>query len=175
MKEKRPMQERHRFRHSRPLITRLAPAMAWLLLFDATPALAIQAHGAPEGLYVHEIGHILYGLAMLGFTLRVLRSTRLSRKPGWRLMSRGTLLLFLWNIWAFIAHIIDAAIPASHFLTDSGGLQSILVLRSGIDYLYCLFRMDHLLCVPALLLIYLGLRHMVASAPITPEEQVSSR
>ncbi len=154
--------------------TVVAPVMAWLLLCDSAPALAIQAHGAPEGLYVHEIGHILYALAMLGFALRVLHSSRLSRKPGWRLMSWGTLLLFAWNLWAFVAHIIDVAIPADHFLADTRGLKSILVLQSRIDYLYCLFRMDHLICVPALLLIYLGLRHMLASAPLKPEEQVTS-
>ncbi|HFQ90327.1 MAG TPA: hypothetical protein ENK27_09670 [Desulfobulbus sp.] len=145
-------------------------AGAGLLLFGiATPALAIQAHGAPEGLYVHEIGHFLYALAMLGFTFQVIRNSRLAGKPGWRLMSRGALLLFLWNLWALVAHVIDTVIPARHFLVDDRGLHSILVLQSGIDYLYCLFRMDHLICVPALLLIYLGLRHMAASGPVRPE------
>ncbi len=164
---------------ARHTILRLAvPILAGsclLLLIDSSPALAIQAHGEPEGLYVHEIGHILYAIAMLGFTFQVIRNSRLAGKPGWRLMSWGALLLFLWNLWAFVAHIIDSAIPASHFLVDDHGLRSILVLRSRVDYLYCLFRMDHLICVPALLLIYLGLRHMLASRPIKPEEQVDSR
>ncbi len=72
--------------------------------------MAIQSHGQPEGLYAHQIGHLLFGLAMVGFAVRILIS-RLARQKPWRQMAIGSFLLACWNGWAFIAHILDEVIP----------------------------------------------------------------
>ena len=130
-----------------------------LVAVTPTPAHAIQIHTAPEGLYVHQFGHILFAIAMLGFALRV-RQSRLSKEKAWRLMSVGAVLFALWNGWAFFGHILEILIPQTHFSRGSDGLKSILELHSPIDALYYFFKMDHLLSVPALVFIYLSLRRM---------------
>lgn len=135
----------------------------WSALFLAavvpTPALALQIHDAPEGLYVHQIGHVLFAIAMLGFALRI-RHSKLSKEKSWRLMSVGAVLFVLWNGWAFFGHILAILIPKEHFSRGSSGLKSILVSHSPIDTLYYLFQMDHLICFPALVFIYLALKQM---------------
>ena len=138
-----------------------------------TPAHAIQAHAAPEGLYIHQIGHILFAFAMLGFALRV-RQSELYKKKSWRLMSIGAVLFALWNGWAFIAHVLDRMIPQADFSMGSEGLKSILTLHSPVDVLYYLFKMDHLICLPALVFIYLALRRMVAQSagPVGDEDNL---
>jgi len=141
------------------VILQAIPAASFLLAVIPVPAYAIQTHGAPEGLYVHQIGHILFAIAMFGFAVRIRRS-RLADEKSWRLMSTGAVLFALWNGWAFLGHILDSLIPQTDFSRGSGGLQSILDVHAPIDVLYYLFKMDHLLCVPALIFIYLALRRM---------------
>jgi hypothetical protein len=131
----------------------------------APPAFAIQLHGPPEGLYVHQIGHVLYGLAMLGFAFRI-RVSRLGKRKSWQLMALGAFLLAGWNGWAFIAHILDIQIPSIDFLLNEQGIKMGLILRTPVDWLYYLFKMDHLICVPALLCIYLSLRRMNERPPL---------
>ncbi len=135
-------------------------------LILAEPALAIQSHGPPEGIYVHLIGHVLFGLAMLGFALRI-RVSHLQARKSWRLMARGALLLALWNVWAFIAHILATRIPASDFIADQRGISMWVALHNPIDVLYYIFKMDHILCVPAIVCIYMSLRRMNNNVPIS--------
>ncbi len=130
-----------------------------LLVVMPAPAYAIQAHGAPEGLYVHQIGHILFAVAMTGFALRI-RKSRLGMEKAWQYMSNGALLFALWNGWAFLGHILDKLMPPGDFCTGSTGLQSLIAVHSPIDLLYYVFKMDHLLCIPALVYVYLALRLM---------------
>jgi len=135
-----------------------------LPLLMAGPAHAIQAHGPPEGIYVHQIGHILFGMAMLGFALRI-RISRLMVRKSWQLMALGALLLFFWNGWAFIAHILAAKVPASDFITNNQGIRMWMIIHNPVDLCYFIFKMDHLLCVPAIICIYRSLKRMNESTP----------
>ena len=128
-------------------------------LFCAGPAHAIQSHGPPEGIYVHLIGHVLYGLAMLGFAIRI-RLSHLAARKSWQLMALGALILTFWNGWAFIAHVLATHIPATDFITNKQGVRMWVALHTPVDWLYYIFKMDHLICVPAILCIYLALRQM---------------
>ncbi len=128
-------------------------------LFCAGPAHAIQSHGPPEGIYVHLIGHVLYGLAMIGFAIRI-RLSHLSVRKSWQLMALGALILTIWNAWAFIAHVLATHVPATDFITNKQGVRMWVALHTPVDWLYYIFKMDHLLCVPAILCIYLALRRM---------------
>ncbi len=130
-----------------------------LALFGASPALAIQSHGPPEGLYVHLFGHILYGLAMLGFAFRI-RISRLAKDKAWRFMAIGAVLLACWNGWAIVGHVVAKNISADHFLLNVQGIRTALIMDTPISWFYYLLKMDHLICVPALLFIYLALRRM---------------
>ncbi len=130
-----------------------------LQLVCAEPAHAIQSHGPPEGIYVHLIGHILFCLAMLGFAIRI-RLSHLSVRKSWQLMALGALILAAWNVWAFIAHLLATHIPAGDFISNKQGVRMWVTLHSPVDWLYYIFKMDHLICVPAILCIYLALRRM---------------
>lgn len=148
-------------------------AALFLVAVSPVPAHAIQTHAAPEGLYVHQIGHILFAIAMLGFAFRI-RHSRLNKENAWRLMSVGAVLFALWNGWAFFGHILDMLIPQTDFSRDGIGLKSILDVHSPIDVLYYLFKMDHLLCVPALVCIYLALRRMTTPPTGPTVDEVES-
>jgi hypothetical protein len=143
------------------------PALLLFLLAEAAcplSARALQAHAAPEGLYVHQIGHILFTLAMIGFALRI-RSSRLYRQKSWRLMALGSVLFALWNIWAFCGHVVALMVPPGDFSLDSHVLDSYLLLRAPVDVLYYILKLDHLLCIPALFCFYLALRKMTTRPP----------
>lgn len=120
-------------------------------------AVALQVHSASEGLYVHQMGHVLYAMAMTGMAYAILKSN-LSKKRGWRLLSYGALLLTLWNIWAFFGHIVDIMGPHVHVTNTPSGTKSTLILKSCLDYCYFILKLDHVISVPALLLLYLGLK-----------------
>ncbi len=144
----------------------LGAAASLLLLLAPEPAHAIQAHGPPEGIYVHQIGHVLFGMAMLGFALRI-RVSRLMVRKSWQLMALGALLLFFWNGWAFVAHILAAKVPASDFITNKEGIRMWLLIHNPVDLLYYIFKMDHILCVPAIFCIYRSLKRMNESTPLS--------
>jgi hypothetical protein len=154
---------------SKTLLLRTLGASLLLQYLLASPALAIQSHGPPEGIYVHQIGHVLYGLAMLGFAFRI-RVSRLGKRKSWRLMSLGAFLLACWNGWAFIAHILNRKVPSIDFLLNEQGIKMGLILQTPVDWLYYLFKMDHLICVPALLCIYLSLRRMNEKPPLSTRQ-----
>jgi len=118
----------------------LLPQSAW----------AIQTHAAPEGLYIHQIGHVLFALAMLGFAYRI-RNSRLRREKSWQLMAIGSGLLGLWNGWAFVGHFMGVG---------NIWIQDKFDIYPGLHVLAYYAQMDHLLCVPALFCIYLALRKM---------------
>ena len=109
---------------------------------------------------------------MLGFALRIRRSSLIKEK-SWHLMSTGAVLFGLWNGWAFLGHIIVSLMPQTDFSRDSDGLKSILALHSPIDVLYYLFKMDHLLCFPAMVFIYFALKRMTAQ-PANPAGEENS-
>ena len=142
--------------------TPLAIKIGLAMLFIATmpsPAQALQTHGAPEGLYVHQIGHVLFAIAMLGFALRI-RQSRLREEKSWRMMSVGALLFALWNGWALTGHFLTLHVSPQDFIRDSHGMKSALLLQEPMNGLYYILKMDHLICLPALILIYLALRRM---------------
>ena len=136
--------------------------MAWLfgilsyLLCDAHPALAIQTHGPPEGLYAHQIAHLGFLVAMAYIWFR----TRHRGGEGWRLIRLSFVFFAIWNMNAFITHSISAALDPSKFQGHMGPLPRYFVARSAVDIYFFLGKMDHLLCIPAALCLGLGLQKM---------------
>jgi hypothetical protein len=153
---------------AQPVLRSFIPAAVLFLLalLAPDPALAIQSHRAPEGIYVHQIGHVLFGMAMLGFALRI-RISRLMVRKSWQLMALGALLLFFWNGWAFVAHILAAKVPASDFVTNEEGIRLWMIIHNPVDFFYYIFKMDHILCVPAIFCIYRSLKRMNESTPLS--------
>ena len=139
------------------------------LLLDATSAFATQTHRQPEGLYVHQMAHAFFIISMWIFDFW-LRQRKLVNDPGWRYIQISAVLFILWNVDAMAVHFLDEQV---HILQ----IQIVETWRIQINYaesyrglaiLYYLLKLDHLLCVPAMIYLYLGLKRIALQAETTP-------
>lgn len=143
-------------------LSALAVAAGWLV---PAAALAVQEHGAPEGLYTHQGAHLFF-VASMGLLIYWLRQRLLVREAGWRWIQYAALFFILWNIDAFTAHLLDEQldlvdiVPAGGWMVriDAGNYPPALAM------LYYAAKLDHLLCVPAMLFLYFGLRRLLKGA-----------
>lgn len=143
-------------------LSALAVAAGWLA---PAAALAVQEHGAPEGLYAHQFAHLFF-LASMGLLIYWLRQRQLVKQAGWRYIQYAAFFFILWNIDAFTAHLLDEElavvdvqrVTAWTVRIDSGDLPQAL------GWLYYAAKLDHLLSVPALLFLYFGLRRLLKEA-----------
>jgi len=143
-------------------LSALAVAAGWLV---PAAALAVQEHGAPEGLYTHQGAHLFF-VASMGLLIYWLRQRLLVREAGWRWIQYAALFFILWNIDAFTAHLLDEQldlvdiVPAGGWMVriDAGNYPPALAM------LYYAAKLDHLLCVPAMLFLYFGLRRLLKDA-----------
>ena len=140
------------------------------LLCLASPALATQTHGQPEGLYVHQIAHLFFIISM-GILEFWLRQRNLVREPGWKYIQLAAVLFILWNVNAMAVHFLDEQI---HWLKVSAFDEwqiSISVNGGGksLALLYYILKLDHLLCVPAMVCLYLGLKSLLKNTETKKE------
>jgi hypothetical protein len=145
------------------------------ILLLAEPALATQAHGAPEGLYAHQLAHIFFIISM-GVLIYWLRERQLVRAVGWRYIQYAALFFILWNLDAFGVHLLEEQLgiidvrridPWQIRVTATHGSELLL-------WLYYAAKLDHLLCVPALLLLYFGLRRLLKETEADTPEVIQS-
>ena len=122
-------------------------ALIVVILAITEPALATQAHSAPEGLYAHQLAHIFFIISM-GVLTYWLRERKLVQAVGWRHIQYSALFFILWNVDAFFVHLVEEQIVDSPVLV----------------WLYYAAKLDHLLCVPALLFLFFGLRRLLRDA-----------
>ncbi|GAB6097479.1 hypothetical protein JCM14469_37330 [Desulfatiferula olefinivorans] len=131
---------------------------------------ATQAHGEPEGIVVHQMGHLFFMVAMAVFAYW-LRQRRTLTRGGWRYIMLFALLLVIWNANVMLLHYLDE--QSGLILAVKDGFWHITIdSLNGSDVLsvlYYLGKMDHLLGVPALVFLYLGLRRLL----VTVESQTS--
>ena len=135
----------------------------FFLLFTPFPAYALQTHGGIEGLYAHQGAHIFFFLAMVIFALRIYKS-ELILKGSWRYLSFGIWLLAFWNLWAFTGHMLALSISKDQITTIESLKTPQLIIYTWQDALYYILKMDHLLCVPAIVLLYLGINKMLINS-----------
>ena len=128
------------------------------LLVNPMDVLALQVHPTPEGLYTHQIAHAFFILSMATLTFW-LQKRGLIRQKGWRFIQLACICFILWNIGAMAGHMIDSRLPADAF-HGSGWGRVLVVERAIFPYLYYVIKMDHLICVPAILLLFFGLRSL---------------
>lgn len=127
--------------------------------------LATQTHGAPEGIYVHQASHIFFIFA-IAILIYWLRSRHLVENRGWRMIQYAGVFFIFWSLDAFAAHFMDEQAFIVEitrvsrweiFIDPSGG-------HSWLAWLYYIIKLDHLLCVPAMVFLYLGLRRLSHTA-----------
>jgi hypothetical protein len=145
---------------------------AWGVLASPDTALAIQAHTHNEGIIVHQMGHLFFlvSMALLIFTIN---GKDLGREKGWKLLQYSAFFFILWNLDAIFAHFLDNQIVAvSVSMQDNWHMT--LATENGSRLLagvYYLLKLDHLLCVPAMILFHLGLRSILADHRAKPREE----
>jgi len=133
-----------------------------LILIIAEPAFATQAHSAPEGLYAHQLAHIFFIISM-GILIYGLRARRLVQSAGWRYIQYAALFFILWNLDAFTVHLLEEQLAIIDIQRTNIWQINITAPdhSNALVWLYYFAKFDHLLCVPALLFLYFGLRRLL--------------
>ncbi|MBW1980778.1 MAG: hypothetical protein JRJ12_06115 [Deltaproteobacteria bacterium] len=120
---------------------------------------ALQVHPAPEGLFAHQIAHLFFILSM-GILVYWLQSNNLVRERGWRFVQLSCILFIVWNCCAFTGHWLSSKMVPEMFIGATSDVdRRLIVSRSPtLALAYYFLNMDHLLCVPAISFLFLGLR-----------------
>jgi hypothetical protein len=127
---------------------------AILFLLRPASALAVQAHGGAEGLVSHQLGHLLYmsGMAFLLFHF----IQKKWQGPGWSQFKGFTILIICWNAVTFVNHWLNEITPKTRFISIDGLIQSYRI-ETVSDALFYICSLDHLILVPAILMLYAAL------------------
>jgi hypothetical protein len=120
-------------------------------------AWALQPHGAPEGLYVHQIAHVLFFGALIYLFLHTRRTPELCGK-GWKYLQLFCLLFAAWNLVALVGHEAAVRLPPKEILNASSWFGRLVGPATPLKMVYFFTKMDHLLYVPALFCLMIALR-----------------
>jgi hypothetical protein len=139
----------------------LAAACLCYLLFPSR-VFATQGHGGLEGVYVHQLAHLFF-ITSMGGLIFWLRLLKLTRQRGWKLIQLSALFFLLWNLDAFVVHLLDDQLKLIHVQRIGNWAIRIDDLYGSnlLRIIYYFARLDHLLCVPASLFLYLGLKCLI--------------
>jgi hypothetical protein len=137
-------------------------AAAWLVtaslvLYAAGPAWAIQSHPEPEGLFVHQLAHLLFIVSM-AFLAYWLETNRFTERRGWRYIQTSALLFALWNAVAVCGHYVEERVPRALFAGDPDLSQRLITGTSAWTTPFYALKLDHLVCVPAIVCLFVGIR-----------------
>lgn len=124
---------------------------------------ATQAHGGTEGIIAHQIGHLFFMFSMCTFVYWS-RNSRLLKETGWRYIKYFAVLLVLWNMDVILMHFLDEqmAIVSFQKVTKWDLIVRSVNKSSALELFYYLGKLDHLLCVPALFFLYIGLKKILS-------------
>lgn len=144
-----------------------------LLLSVPDAAWALQSHGPPEGLYVHQMAHVFF-IGALGYLFWDIRRTSFSGL-GWVYLQVFCVLMIAWNILALTGHAAGLLLSPEDFVSRNGLVATHLVGEvTAAKVLYFLGKLDHLLCVPALLFLFLGLRSFYRNLETSDDQEGES-
>jgi hypothetical protein len=125
-------------------------------------ALATQGHGGIEGVYAHQFAHLFFIISM-GSLIYWLRERGLVREKGWKYIQYSAFFFILWNLDTMTVHLLD-----DQFNIIQVERLGVLKIRindvfnnNDLKIIYYLAKLDHLLCVPAIFFLYIGLKHLL--------------
>lgn len=150
---------------------RLASVVSLVWLGLPAPVLATQGHGGIEGVYVHQMAHLFFVVSM-GVLIYWLRDRALVKTAGWRFIQYAAMFFILWNLDAMLVHALDdqfAVVEVQRIGTWQIHIQDRFN-SPAVQWLYYFAKLDHLLAVPALLCLYLGLKRLVSEETPTARE-----
>lgn len=142
-----------------------------IIMALASPSWATQTHGEPEGLYGHQLAHLFFIFSM-GLLIYWLRHRNLVKEKAWRYIQYSALLFILWNVDTFAVHFLDEQVDIIRISKlDTWHMQiDTSAAYTHLGIIYYLAKLDHLLCVPALLCLYLGLKGLYQGNHTTSNE-----
>lgn len=143
------------------LFFRILPVCLWLVLVPEE-ALALQFHTSSEGIITHQMGHLFFLCSMV-MLMFIIRGKELDKQKGWRRIQFSALFFILWNLDAMLAHFFDNQIHAVSMETLNFFTMKVVAANDSrfLAWFYYGLKMDHLLCVPAMLFLYRGLSSLV--------------
>jgi hypothetical protein len=148
----------------------LAPFSVMVLVPNT--ALATQGHGGIEGVYAHQIAHLFFIISMGGL-IYWSRQRGLVRERGWQLIQLSAFFFILWNLDTFLVHLLDDQMGIIQ--VQRIGLWNVqltdLYNNHALQRLYYFAKLDHLLCVPAIVFLYLGLKRLVKEQRLNVAKQ----
>jgi hypothetical protein len=124
--------------------------------------MATQMHKGLEGILVHQLGHVFFLLSMVGLIFTI-TGKGLNLQKGWRMIQYAAFSFILWNLDALAVHFFDNQVHAVSM--ENISLSKVKIIsESGaplLTYAFYIMKLDHLLCVPAMLFLYRGLSSLV--------------
>lgn len=123
---------------------------------------ATQLHASSEGIITHQAGHFFFLFSMVALIFTI-TGKDLNKQKGWRLIQYSAFFFILWNLDAIFAHFLDNQIYAVKIENISLGKMRIITNNDSslLAWFYYILKLDHLLCVPAILFLYKGLSFLV--------------
>ncbi len=145
-----------------PFLKFISPMFIVALILIPIDVSATQLHASSEGIITHQMGHFffLFSMVVLIFTIT---DKGLNRQKGWRLIQYSAFFFILWNLDAITAHFFDNQIHAIKIENISFGKIRVITSNdsSVLAWFYYVLKLDHLLCVPAMIFLYKGLSILV--------------
>lgn len=129
---------------------------------------ALQSHGPPEGLYVHQMAHLLF-MGALGYLYWHTRKSPAIKSKGWRYLQIFCFFLIAWNIIAFTGHQAFGHLTPEDFIAKGTWKEQLAPPISAMKILYYITKMDHSLNVPGLIALAISLRTFYQEALLEEE------
>jgi len=142
----------------------------FLLFMDS--AFAAQVFGTSDGIYAHQLAHFFFMSSMVLLICR-LRQRKLFYHAGWKYIQYAAVLFILWNVNVMLVHFLEK--QAGLITMERISAWQIRVsssLGSGTEIIYCFAKLDHLIFVPALYFLFLGLRTLVTDTEKPSEDSI---
>lgn len=128
-----------------------------LWVMAPSDAYALQTHGEPEGLSVHQMAHIFYIFA-LGYLYWDTKRSGFSGK-GWQYLRVFCVLTIMWNVLAIVGHGAAQQLEPSDFITvDDYLMKKMSMPLTAVKMVYYIAKYEHLVMVPAMFFLFLSLR-----------------
>ncbi len=145
------------------LLFRIIPALTLAVVTMLPPeCYATQLHASSEGIITHQAGHLFFLFSMVALILTI-SGKNIGSQKGWRLIQYSAFFFVLWNLDAITAHFLDNQIHAVKIENISLWTLDIVAYNDSqlLGFAYYILKLDHLLCVPAMLLLYKGISSLV--------------
>jgi hypothetical protein len=121
-------------------------------------AFAYIPHWDPqEGFFIRQFSYLFFLFAMLFFFYE-LKAENLHQKPGFRFLALASGFFALWNLDCFVGQFAALKLGDPVVTGPAGIFSQKLVMTDPWVWAYYLTKLDHLLLVPAFLLLYFGIR-----------------